>query len=472
MLKPPDEPAAKKPVVLEIVHTIQYGITPKRLLWSTSDTEILSYIDDDISSIRAGYTAWVMSTATTTGERHMACKGSAVLAFRKANERRSPSHQPKYRFDTSVSNRLLEQTRLSILSWNPGPRRGTPGAIEKHIAAKWHIIASQEAIEYLEHECFMNHFYITHFAGCAVLLNKDTFHSDIWVYSVYTYDTRTGQQQVVKEGQSGWVLQAVISRAPFRRIPRNGNSDFTMMSLHINNKYAKKRGIVQNLLLAMRTVMHQEQDDMVAGDFNGAAWRRRSGAVSSGHLVPKLSGIFACTVRSKFVMKLLESNIPTRVITTKYGFISCVSTHGWLIAHLEMRNIGGQPSGKETVRTTTSGTTWPSTQENQVAIRVRTFDDLRMAPNAMRPPRRSASEFMSVANWFAAHMRAFVARYSSHVFVLFGHAPSLIHSLRTCHTTSKAIGLLSPKRVSYTEKNSRKDGRVVLRHGRTCSKMR
>ena len=39
-----------------------------------------------------------------------------------------------------------------------------------------------------------------------------------------------------------------------------------------------KRGIGKNLLLTVRTVMCQEQIDMVAGDFNGAAWRRRSGS--------------------------------------------------------------------------------------------------------------------------------------------------------------------------------------------------
>ena len=55
-------------------------------------------------------------------------------------------------------------------------------------------------------------------------------------------------------------------------------------------------------------------------------------AVSSSHLVPKLSGILARTVSSKFLMKLLETNIPTRAATTKYGFISCMSTHDWLIA--------------------------------------------------------------------------------------------------------------------------------------------
>ena len=76
-----------------IVHPIHDGITPKRLLLPHSDTEILSYTDDDISSIRDGYTAWVVCDATTTRERHMASKGSAVPAFRKAYERRmhSPS---------------------------------------------------------------------------------------------------------------------------------------------------------------------------------------------------------------------------------------------------------------------------------------------------------------------------------------------------------------------------------------------
>ena len=70
---------------------------------------------------------------------------------------------------------------------------------------------------------------------------------------------------------------AVISRAPFLRIPRNGKLYFTMMSLRINNQYAKKRATGKNLLLAVRTVMRQEQVDMVAGEFNGAAWRRQSG---------------------------------------------------------------------------------------------------------------------------------------------------------------------------------------------------
>ena len=37
---------------------------------------------------------------------------------------------------TGDGSTAVQQTRISILSWNPGPRRGTPGAIENHVAAQ------------------------------------------------------------------------------------------------------------------------------------------------------------------------------------------------------------------------------------------------------------------------------------------------------------------------------------------------
>ena len=52
---------------------------------------------------------------------------------------------------------------------------------------------------------------MTHFAGCAVLFNKETFHSDIKVTPVYLHDTRDQPQQVVKEGQSGWIPKITIA---------------------------------------------------------------------------------------------------------------------------------------------------------------------------------------------------------------------------------------------------------------------
>ena len=64
------------------------------------------------------------------------------------------------------------------------------GATDRLIAGKWHIITLPEAIEYLEHDFLTNRFHVTHYGGCAVLFNKDTFFSDIKVSSFYLHDTR------------------------------------------------------------------------------------------------------------------------------------------------------------------------------------------------------------------------------------------------------------------------------------------
>ena len=90
--------------------------------------------------------------------------------------------------------------------------RGREGAIEEHITGKWHVIALQEAIEHLQHECLTNHFYITMFTRTFKVSSRSPPPHWEW---------------------AGWVLLAVISLASFRRIPRNGKPCFTMMSLHI-----------------------------------------------------------------------------------------------------------------------------------------------------------------------------------------------------------------------------------------------
>ena len=48
------------------------------------------------------------------------------------------------------------------------------------------------------------------------------------------------------------------------------------MSLHISNVYAKKKGIAKKLILTLRAIMISQEVDLVAGDFNGTAWRCRS----------------------------------------------------------------------------------------------------------------------------------------------------------------------------------------------------
>ena len=142
---------------------------PKRLPLPHPGDEILSGHEEDVSSIQDGYTAWVMTDPEFILERHFVSKSGAMTIYRDSHDRRHSSPNPVYRFINDVPNRLLEQTRLSILNWNPGTRRGKEGAIENHIAEKWHIIALQEAMEYLLHECLTSHFQVTHYGGCGIL---------------------------------------------------------------------------------------------------------------------------------------------------------------------------------------------------------------------------------------------------------------------------------------------------------------
>ena len=209
-------------------------------------------------------------------KRHVVDSKGIYLAFLEAPARKhSPSSQGHH-FDKNMSNQSTEQTRLRFYNWNPGPQRGKEGAIERHIAGKWHVITLQEAIEYLEHDFLTNRFHVTHYGGRAVLFYKDTFFSDIKVSSIYLRDTRACEKYKITEGESGWVMQGVVSKATFRRKPRNGQQTVSVMSLHNNTFFVKKRGIGEKLL-TIRALMQDEHVDLVAGDFSGSAWRQSNG---------------------------------------------------------------------------------------------------------------------------------------------------------------------------------------------------
>ncbi len=71
-------------------------------------------------------------------------------------------------------------------------------------------------------------------------------------------------------------MQGVLLRASFRRSPVSGKKFFTVSSLNISNINAKKKGIAKKLILTLRAIMISQEVDLVAGDFNGTAWRCRS----------------------------------------------------------------------------------------------------------------------------------------------------------------------------------------------------
>ena len=52
---------------------------------------------------------------------------------------------------------------------------------------------------------------------------------------------------------------------------------FLVLSLRISNVNAKKKGVTKEVMLTLRAIMVSQEVDLVAGDFNGSAWRSRSG---------------------------------------------------------------------------------------------------------------------------------------------------------------------------------------------------
>ena len=108
-----------------------------------------------------------------------------------------------------------------------------------------------------------------------MLFNKDTFFPDVKVKSIYLHDIRRvlPDKRRLKETQAG-SYKACYHVPLFDDNLPAAKKTFTVMSLHISNIYDKKRGIGKKLILTIRAVMLDEKVDLVAGDFNGAAWRR------------------------------------------------------------------------------------------------------------------------------------------------------------------------------------------------------
>ena len=84
-------------------------------------------------------------------------------------------------------------------------------------------------------------------------------------------------QDHIAVGNMDGFYKGVLSSASFRRTSASGQKCFfTVLSLHISNIYVKKNGTCKNLILTLRAIMISQEVDLVAGDFNGTAWRCRS----------------------------------------------------------------------------------------------------------------------------------------------------------------------------------------------------
>ena len=74
---------------------------------------------------------------------------------------------------------------------------------------------------------------------------------------------------MVTEGESGWVMQSVVSKAAFRRQPRDGQQTFTVMSWHITTFF-------QEAWVREEASPHYPSHN--AGRARGAAWRKSDGS--------------------------------------------------------------------------------------------------------------------------------------------------------------------------------------------------
>ena len=208
------------------IHPMQLSPFPERLKLPFSSEDILSGFEDVVSSGTDQFTAWVKTDPHATLVRHMVDVQKATADFREASERRHDTPSETNRFNKSISNRSPVQKRLSIYNWNPVPRRGKEDAFEKQIAGRWHVTTLQEASEYVDQDILTGRFHVAHYGGCAILFNKDTFYPNIDVKSIYLHDTRRDLPDQVMEGEQGWLVQGILSRASFPRPPLSGQETF------------------------------------------------------------------------------------------------------------------------------------------------------------------------------------------------------------------------------------------------------
>ena len=163
------------------IHPRQPSPFPERLELIFSCEDILSG-HEELSSCRSDHsTVWRKLSPHQILAEHVVDIHKVEADFRDPFERNQSSSSQTYGVNKYFSYQSPVQKRLSIYNWNPGHRRGKEDAFEKQIAEKRHIVALQEASDYVEHDILHERFQATHYAGCAILFNKDTFYLDISV---------------------------------------------------------------------------------------------------------------------------------------------------------------------------------------------------------------------------------------------------------------------------------------------------
>ena len=164
-----------------------------------------------------------------------------VADFRDAFERiESPSSQSDGVIQYSSSH-APEQKRPSTYNWNPGPD------VERKILSRNKLRESgtslffKSVLSKLNTKLFMHVFTLPTLR--AVRFSSTRTPSTLTSASNRSTFATRGEV----EGEEGWVLQGVVSRASVRRTAASGQKVFTVFSLHISNIFSMK--IIQTIRL-------------------------------------------------------------------------------------------------------------------------------------------------------------------------------------------------------------------------------
>ena len=164
------------------------------------------------------------------------------------------------------SSELSGQKRLSILSWNAGPKRGE---VSSRMVGCCHVIMVQEALTH-DHEIITGaeqQFHIYQGAGQLLFCHKSTFEPE----GVKIQEEIQGRSIYDPFG-----LKYFLFKARLRRPPKEGNSMYTAVSAYLSNTTAKWRDVAKQLSGQLRKVAVENNDaDIIAGDFNSSAYRDR-----------------------------------------------------------------------------------------------------------------------------------------------------------------------------------------------------
>ena len=100
----------------------------------------------------------VMTTATRVRQAERIIRNSNDPGVANPSSLSGSGQQKRVRF---ADQELPDPKPEHDNNWNPGPRRGNEGALEKQIAGKWHVITLQEAFEYVDRGTLSNRFHVT-----------------------------------------------------------------------------------------------------------------------------------------------------------------------------------------------------------------------------------------------------------------------------------------------------------------------